>query len=65
MLVEVRNGNIDRAIRTLKKKLTDDGFFQELREREFYEKPSEKRRRLKRAAISRQRREDSKQPTVV
>jgi small subunit ribosomal protein S21 len=57
MRIEVRNGNVDKAIRLLKKKLTDDGFFRELREREAYEKPGDKRRRKKRAAIARSRRE--------
>ena len=37
MRVEVRNNNVDKAIRILKKKLTEEGMFNELREREFYE----------------------------
>jgi small subunit ribosomal protein S21 len=55
--VEVRNNNMDRALRVLKRKLIDEGVFRELQERRFYEKPSERRRRKKRAAIARQRRE--------
>jgi len=57
MRVEVRNNNVDRALRVLKRKLTEEGVFKELQARRFYEKPSEKRRRLKRAAIARNRRE--------
>ena len=57
MLVEVRNGNVDKAIRVLKKKLQQDGLFNELREREFFTTKSEKRRRAKAAAIRRQQRE--------
>ena len=57
MEVEVRNGNVDQAIRVLKKKLQQDGLFNELREREFYTSRSEKRRRSKAAAIRRQKRE--------
>lgn len=53
MYVEVRNNNVERAIRLLKKKMTDEGIWQELRERRFYEKPSDKKRRVKRAAIAR------------
>jgi len=53
MYVEVRNNNVDRAIRLLKKKMADEGIFQELRERQHYEKPSDRKRRLKRAAIVR------------
>jgi small subunit ribosomal protein S21 len=60
MRVEVKNGNVDRAIRTLKKKLVEDGLFRKLQAGLFYEKPSEERRRLKRAAIARQRRELAK-----
>ena len=60
MIVEVRNGNVDQAIRVLKKKLQQDGLFNELREREFYTSRSERRRRAKAAAIRRQKREDTK-----
>ena len=60
MRVEVRNGNVDQAIRVLKKKLQQDGLFNELREREFYTSKSEKRRRSKAAAIRRQRRDEAK-----
>tara|TARA_Y100000296_G_C5152630_1_gene247269 strand:+ start:1025 stop:1252 length:228 start_codon:yes stop_codon:yes gene_type:complete len=60
MRVEVRNGNVDQAIRILKKKLQQDGLFNELREREYYMSKSEKRRRSKAAAIRRQKREDVK-----
>ena len=49
MRIEVRNNNIEQAIRVLKKKLQNEGFFNELRKREFYESKGEKERR-KRAA---------------
>lgn len=42
--VDVR-GDIEIAIRQLKKKLMLDGIKKELKRREFYEKPSAKRRR--------------------
>ncbi len=42
--VEVR-GDIEYAIRQLKKKLQMDGIKRELKRREYYEKPSEKKRR--------------------
>ena len=60
MRVEVRNGNVDQAIRVLKKKLQQDGLFNELRDREFFTSRAEKRRRSKAAAIRRQKREDVK-----
>jgi small subunit ribosomal protein S21 len=42
--VEVR-GDIEQAIRQLKKKLQLDGLKKEMKRREYYEKPSIKRRR--------------------
>lgn len=57
MRVEVRNNNVDRALRALKRKLVEDGLFKEIQERRFYEKPSERKRRKKRAAIARHKRE--------
>ena len=44
MRVEVRNNNVDKAMRILKKKLTEDGMFNELREREFFMSKGEKKR---------------------
>jgi small subunit ribosomal protein S21 len=42
----------------LKRKLIDEGVFKELQERRCFEKPSDKKRRLKRAAIVRERRRE-------
>ncbi len=49
--IYVRNGNVDQAIRTLKKKLLKDNFQKELAKREYYEKPCEKRKRKKAQGI--------------
>lgn len=57
LYVEVKNGNLDRALRVLKKKLAEDGLFNVLRQKQYYEKPTDKRRREKRAALVRHRRE--------
>lgn len=54
MQVEVRGGNLERALKILKRKLQEDGMFRELQLRQSYEKPSEKRKREKRAAKVRQ-----------
>lgn len=43
--VEVRNNNIDKAIRVLARKVKMEGIVRELRARQAYEKPSDKRRR--------------------
>lgn len=58
MKVEVRNGNLERAIKVMKKKLTDDGMFRELQQRLAYEKPSERRKREYRVAVVRQAKAD-------
>ena len=49
MKVEVRNNNIDGALRVLKKKLQQDGFYTEMREREYYRSKGEKKRLAKAA----------------
>lgn len=59
MKVEVRNNNVDRAMQVLKRKLIDEGVFRELQQRRFYEKPSDKKKRLKRAAILREKKRSS------
>ena len=38
--VEVRNGDINGALRRFKKKVQEDGILQDIRKKEFYEKPS-------------------------
>ena len=60
MKVDVRNGNVDKAIRVLKNKLQQEGVFNELREREYYMTKGEKRRRAKAAAIRRSKKAEEK-----
>ena len=57
MRVEVRNNNVDKAIRILKKKLTEEGMINELREREFYETKGQRKRKAKNAAKRRVQRD--------
>ena len=45
MRVEVRNNNVDGALRVLKKKLQQEGFYTELREREYHRTKGEKKHR--------------------
>ncbi len=45
MFVEVRNNNVEKALRILKKKLQEDGLFNELRNREFFMSRGERRRK--------------------
>lgn len=51
--VEVRNNDVNFALRKFKKKVAEDGILQELRNREFYEKPSLKRKKAKAAGRAR------------
>lgn len=56
MLVKVYNNDISKAIRVLKKKLQEDGLYKDAREKQFYEKPSDRKRREKSIAIKREKR---------
>ncbi len=61
MQVLVRDNNVDQALRVLKKKLQREGVFREMKMRNAYEKPSEKRVREKAEAIRRARKLARKQ----
>ena len=49
--VEVRKGNVEQAMRVLKRKVQKEGIVKELRERQFYKKPSEIKQEKKKEAI--------------
>ena len=51
--IEVRNNNAEKAIKLLKKKINAEGTLKDCRDRQFYEKPTDKRRRRKAQAIRR------------
>ena len=55
--VEVRNNNVEKALRVLKKKLQKDGLMKELRMRQHFEKPSLKRQRKHKENIRRRKKE--------
>ena len=48
--VYVRNENVEQAMRKFKKKMQDSGLLQDLRDREFYEKPTAARKKKASAA---------------
>ncbi|MGH8057935.1 MAG: 30S ribosomal protein S21 [Candidatus Entotheonellia bacterium] len=50
MRVRVVEGQLDRALRLLKKQVARDGTLRALRQHAFYERPGVKRRRKQRAA---------------
>ncbi len=49
--VTVRNGNLEQAMRVLKRKVQKEGIVRELKERAYYTKPSEKKREAKKQGI--------------
>ena len=51
--IEVRNNNVEKALRVLKKELMKDGVMKELRDRQYYSKPSWKKREKKKENIRR------------
>jgi len=50
--IEVRKGNVEQAMRVLKRKVQKEGLVKELRERQYYEKPSAKKRRKRKENIA-------------
>ena len=60
VVVEVRNGNLEKAMRVLKKKVQREGLLKELRDRQYYVKPSEKKREAKKQGIKNYRKKMAK-----
>ena len=56
MQVAVKNGNVERAMRTLKKKIQKEGLLRELKQKQYFEKPSAKKARKKAEGIKRYQR---------
>ena len=49
--VEVRGGNLEKAMRVLKKKVQKAGIIKEIKRRQYYMKPSEIKREKKKEGI--------------
>lgn len=64
MKVIVQNNQIERAIKDLKKKLTKEGFFSEIKERRFYDKPSIQKKKKQAKAAKRRRKRMRKFPRI-
>lgn len=58
--VNVRDNNVDQALKVLKKKMQREGIFREMKLRRHYEKPSEKKAREQAESIRRSRKMDRK-----
>ncbi len=44
--IDVKDNNVEQAIRVLKRKLQKEGFFKVMKMKSTYEKPSEKKKRV-------------------
>jgi len=55
MSVEVRENNIEKALKILKKKMANESVLKDLKRHQEYEKPSEKKRRRHAEAVRRNR----------
>ena len=51
--IYVKNNDIGRAMRKLKKMMQQEKIFQEIRDKEYFEKPSLKRKKAKASAVKR------------
>ena len=59
MQVSVQGNDVEKALKVLKRKLQNDGFFGEIKKRKHYEKPSVKKKR-KQANAERRRRKSQR-----
>ena len=59
--VDVRNNNVEWALKKLKRMVKDSGQILELKKRDYYEKPSAVRREKKSAQAARYRYQDKKE----
>jgi small subunit ribosomal protein S21 len=60
MEVQVRNNDMDQALKILKKKMQREGVFKEMKRRRFFEKGSERRSREMAEAVKRARKSQAK-----
>ena len=50
MEITVKENNVEKALKTLNRRLQKEGIFREIKRRKAYEKPSEKEKRKRREA---------------
>lgn len=61
LMVNVRDGEpVEKALRRLKKKMINNKVLETVREKQYYVKPSEKRKKAKAAAIARWKKQQKK-----
>jgi small subunit ribosomal protein S21 len=57
MKVIIKDGNVEKGLRKFKKKIQESGLLDDLRAKEFFEKPTTERKRKKGAARARLRKQ--------
>ncbi len=65
MQVLVRDNNVEQALKALKKKMQREGLFREMKLRNYYEKPSERRAREKAEAVGRARKRAQREGLIA
>jgi len=60
----VRDNNVESALRTAKRKSQKEGLYREMKDRQRYEKPTAKRKRLADEAVRKEKKRQSKQRMV-
>ena len=65
MKVTVFNDDVMKAWRILKRKMTDANILQEVKDRRYYEKPSEKKRKKRQLAVRNEHRRQMKQADML
>ena len=65
LYVEVRNNDVTRALRKLKKLMNNEGMIKDMRKNEYYEKPSEKKRKEKAQARKRRIKNQEKNNQLI
>jgi|TARA_B100001093_G_scaffold364010_1_gene348792 small subunit ribosomal protein S21 len=58
--VQVRQGNLEQAMRVLKKKVQKEGIIKDFRAKSVFEKPSERKRRKKKEGIAAYKKQQKK-----
>lgn len=60
MKISVKNGNVEKAIRILKRKVTESDKLFVYKEKQFFEKKSTRKQKRKASAIARERKRQDK-----
>ena len=59
--INTKNMSFEKALRIFRKKVDNAGIKDDLRKKEYYEKPNWKRRRKLKSAVNRQKRETARE----